>query len=78
MACMCGDPCCPSCGPAQGNSKCPICREWVSEGCEHFFDDGDEIKLKPEYEAQAAEIAKGEAIIEAMMAVDLNPWMDND
>ncbi len=38
--CMCGDTCCPSCGPAQGNFKCPICRQWVSEGCEHFDEDG--------------------------------------
>ena len=31
--CMCGDFCCPSCGPAQGNSRCPVCRTWASEGC---------------------------------------------
>lgn len=31
---MCGDVCCPSCGPAQGNYRCPCCRNWVSEGCE--------------------------------------------
>jgi len=34
--CMCGDFCCPSCGPAQGNVRCPICGEWESEGgCEN-------------------------------------------
>lgn len=30
--CMCGDICCSSCGPAQGNSKCYACGEWESEG----------------------------------------------
>ncbi len=33
MPCMCGDICCPSCGPAQGNSRCLVCRAWASEGC---------------------------------------------
>lgn len=33
--CMCGDICCLSCGPAQGNIRCSVCRAWVSEGgCE--------------------------------------------
>jgi len=36
MACMCGDICCPSCGPAQGNHKCPACGNWESDGgCEN-------------------------------------------
>ena len=48
MPCMCGDYCCPSCGPAQGNWQCAICGEWASEGCEHFDEDG---KLKPEFDA---------------------------
>lgn len=39
MSCMCGDYCCPSCGPAQGNWRCPICREWASEGCDHMADE---------------------------------------
>ena len=34
MPCMCGDLCCSSCGPAQGNSRCPVCRTWASEGCD--------------------------------------------
>jgi hypothetical protein len=34
MPCMCGDFCCPSCGPAQGNSRCAACGEWASEGCD--------------------------------------------
>lgn len=36
MSCMCGDYCCPSCGPAQGNSKCELCGQWASEGCIHI------------------------------------------
>lgn len=58
MACMCGDICCPSCGPAQGNWKCPICRQWASEGCEHMNDEGD--RLKAEFQAQADAIAAAE------------------
>ena len=30
--CMCGDPCCPWCGPAQGNSRCDVCGRWASDG----------------------------------------------
>lgn len=53
MACMCGDICCSSCGPAQGNYRCPFCRTWASEGCEHVDESGnlkDEFfdQLKPE------------------------------
>jgi hypothetical protein len=44
MACMCGDICCPSCGPAQGNSRCEICRSWASDGCEHFDEETGEYK----------------------------------
>lgn len=59
MPCMCGDYCCPSCGPAQGNWHCPICGKWASEGCEHI----NHItgRLKKQYEKQAEEIAKKEA-----------------
>lgn len=32
MPCMCGDLYCWSCGPAQGNSRCPICGEWEADG----------------------------------------------
>lgn len=32
MACMCGDLCCPSCGPAQGNHRCSVCGAWDSDG----------------------------------------------
>jgi hypothetical protein len=35
MACMCGDPYCGSCGPAQGGHKCLICGVWNWDGgCE--------------------------------------------
>lgn len=58
MACMCGDLCCPSCGPAQGNSRCPICGAWASEGCDHFDEAGD--PSSPEIAAQLAAIAEAE------------------
>lgn len=36
MPCMCGDTYCSSCGPAQGNSKCPNCGKWwVDGGCDN-------------------------------------------
>ena len=52
--CMCGDICCPSCGPAQGNSRCPICHEWVSECCDHV--DPDTGDIRPAFAAQVEEI----------------------
>ena len=30
--CLCGDPYCSSCGPAQGNYKCPVCGKWSMDG----------------------------------------------
>ena len=32
MPCMCGDLCCSSCGPAQGNYHCSFCGAWTSDG----------------------------------------------
>ena len=32
MPCMCGDTYCWSCGPAQGNYKCPACGRWTFDG----------------------------------------------
>jgi len=32
MPCMCGDPYCGSCGPAQGNTKCHYCGAWSADG----------------------------------------------
>ena len=33
--CLCGDPYCPSCGPAQGNCRCYQCGAWSADGgCE--------------------------------------------
>lgn len=46
MPCMCGDICCPSCGPAQGNSRCILCGAWASE---------EECVCTPEQLAKAAE-----------------------
>ncbi|MCW5763596.1 MAG: hypothetical protein KIT88_10180 [Phycisphaeraceae bacterium] len=30
--CMCGDPYCRSCGPAQGNTRCHYCGAWSDDG----------------------------------------------
>lgn len=60
MACMCGDTQCPSCGPAQGNVRCPICGAWADDGCEHVGEDG---QILPAFQdaADAAEAARAEA-----------------
>lgn len=63
MACMCGDTQCWSCGPAQGNWKCPICRKWADDGCEHVTDDGSAIR--PEFQAEADYHASGDAEADA-------------
>jgi hypothetical protein len=69
MPCMCGDICCPSCGPAQGNWRCPICRVWASEACEHMNEEGD--GLKAEFEAQAEAIAETERLADEAFAQQL-------
>jgi hypothetical protein len=66
---MCGDICCWSCGPAQGNWKCPICRAWASEGCEHVDEGGADVK--PEFKAAADEAARQEAEAESKLAEEL-------
>jgi len=36
--CMCGDIYCPSCGPAQGNWRCPCCGMWSLDAEENRAD----------------------------------------
>lgn len=67
--CLCGDTHCPSCGPAQGNWRCPICRAWADDGCEHLTEDGNDIR--PEFldaarQAEADEEAYWKAYAEEM------------
>lgn len=74
MACMCGDYCCWSCGPAQGNWRCPICNEWASEGCEHIADDGGDtlpLTVKPEFKAAAEEAMKQERDADDALYADI-------
>lgn len=68
MPCMCGDICCPSCGPAQGNWKCPICRQWASEGCEHVTEDG---QIKPEFQAQVERIVQDQIITDDKLVAEM-------
>lgn len=69
MPCMCGDICCPSCGPAQGNSRCQLCGEWASEGCEHY--DETTGGYKPEFQAQIDAAMKAENEFCDRLAADL-------
>ncbi len=66
--CLCGDTQCPSCGPAQGNWKCPICGEWADNGCDHIDDDGN---LKQEFQAEAEERNRLECEADEAYAQDL-------
>jgi hypothetical protein len=68
--CMCGDICCPSCGPAQGNSRCPLCNAWASDTCEHFDPETGEptAEALPLLEAQA----RSEREWEDQLAKDLD------
>ncbi len=58
MSCMCGDTHCSSCGPAQGNSRCPICRSWMDDCCEHF--DEETSQMKPEFVDEAKRLYEEE------------------
>ncbi len=69
MPCMCGDICCPNCGPAQGNSRCPLCGEWMSEGCKHFSIKTGRMKLR--YQKEAAMLAKAAAEADEEYAKEL-------
>ena len=44
--CLCGDYCCPSCGPSQGNWQCPLCGIWASEGCVHISEKTGKLKTR--------------------------------
>jgi hypothetical protein len=68
MACMCGDYCCPSCGPAQGNTRCPICRGWKSEGCDHI--DEESGSLRSEFVAEAERAVAEENEMYARLAAE--------
>lgn len=74
MTCMCGDICCWSCGPAQGDSRCGICGEWASECCEHI--DETTGRYKPEYEREAELAAIDEAEADELRNFrNRNPYM---
>ena len=51
--CMCGDLYCSSCGPAQGNSKCPCCGKWSEEGgCDNPEYCANQMRLADEWYAE--------------------------
>lgn len=67
MPCMCGDLCCRSCGPAQGNYRCSECGRWSMDGgCENpeKCNAAAAISSEAEYQAcldvgrEAAEVAQ--------------------
>jgi hypothetical protein len=75
MPCMCGDTHCPSCGPAQGNWRCPLCRAWADDGCEHFDDEGN---LKPEFQEDAERQAREESEMDEAFARQLEEERNNE
>jgi hypothetical protein len=63
MACMCGDPYCPSCGPAQGGRRCYACGAWNWDGgCENPEKCAaeNEAAAKAEYEEMDREYREGD------------------
>lgn len=58
--CMCGDYCCPSCGPAQGNFKCVVCGVWASEACQHISEKTGTYKTVYRKQVAKAEQAENE------------------
>ncbi len=72
MPCLCGDACCPSCGPAQGNSRCPICRGWLSEGCDHV--DSETGDIKAEYKEAAEAVWLAERAADDAYAKQMAEW----
>lgn len=73
MACLCGDTQCPSCGPAQGNSRCPICGEWADDGCQHRDEGGN---MLPAFQAQADQIEADLAAAEALIPADIPDYWE--
>lgn len=77
--CMCGDTCCPSCGPAQGNWRCPLCRAWASEACEHIDEETGAIKAEFKEEVEriaAAERAADDAYAQDIRELEQMSWRD--
>lgn len=65
MPCMCGDPYCGSCGPAQGNNRCPYCGAWDMDGgcedpekCEKAYKEEEAYWLSIEESEEDSEIDK--------------------
>lgn len=83
MACMCGDLCCSSCGPAQGNHRCENCGKWSMDGgcddpaaCAEACRLANEAMAK-EYEAMEKAEAEYEEL-EAIRAVNKGEWFNDD
>lgn len=71
--CLCGDIECPSCGPAQGNTRCPICRAWATSGCDHLDADGNVL---PAHQAEAERLLAEEAAAWNAEAEEHAAWRD--
>jgi len=73
MACMCGDPYCWSCGPAQGNNRCEICGRWSEDGgC--VDPKACDAKAK---EADDQDRRRERAIADQMEEIAIFPWIDD-
>lgn len=67
--CLCGDPECSSCGPAQGYYRCVVCGEIMDCECD---------KESPEYAAELAAINQQERDVEVMLdAIEVErEWLE--
>lgn len=75
--CMCGDPYCSSCGPAQGNYKCGHCGHWTADGeCTDACEEGSRAAGEAtvlEYEEMERHAAAYEDMINRTPDADLDP-----
>lgn len=72
MPCMCGDIYCSSCGPAQGNYRCPNCGKWTDEGgCDN--PDGCNAAVNAAYEGMAIDDAVCD--IADLLAQNAGTWI---
>jgi hypothetical protein len=72
--CTCGDTCCPSCGPAQGNYFCAACGQWSSDDCLEPKRCADILEYDREWALQQAAQADAEAADQA--AAEVPQWRD--
>jgi hypothetical protein len=77
MPCMCGDLYCHSCGPAQGNSRCPECGVWTADGgCENSQQCEEATRLADE--AYYTDIEEADRLAEEYWKEEDKRWQEEN